>query len=93
MYVYFGNLTIEEMEKRLGITFPSELREYLEKNHQPKAEGVKRGQWHCFDAPFVLAVGDMETAQMIVNYLKPFAKDVKTFFQVAVYNETENEED
>ena len=72
-----GNMTIKEMEDRAGVKFPDELIEYMKPRHQHKAEGVESGQWHCFDLPFVLLCGDMETATEIHNHLKPFSADFK----------------
>ena len=29
-----GNLTVEQIEKRIGISFPKETREFMSKSHQ-----------------------------------------------------------
>jgi len=82
--IMLGNLTIEEMEKRSGIKFPDELIQFMKPRHQPKAEGVKSGEWHCFDIPFTLLCGDMETATTIHNHLKPFGGDFKEPMQISL---------
>jgi hypothetical protein len=79
-----GNLTIEEMETRSGIKFPDELIQFMKLRHQPLAEGVKSGEWHCFDLPFTLLCGDMETATTILNHLMPFSGDFKEPMQISI---------
>jgi hypothetical protein len=79
-----GNLTIEEMEKRSGVKFPDELVEYMKPRHQPKAENIQQGKWHCFDLPFNLVCGDMETATEIFKYLKELSGDFKEKMQISI---------
>lgn len=77
MNIYLGNLTIKEIEKRIGIDFPEETREYLKNNHQPEAANIKKGKWHCFDMPFMMVCGDLETARMIFESVKDRISEVK----------------
>ena len=79
-----GNLSIKQIQERTGVDFPKELIEYMEVRHQSKAEGVLSGQWHCFDIPFTLLCGDMETAQNIYDYLKPLTNDFKQQMQISI---------
>lgn len=84
MNIQLGNLSIAEIEKRSGVKFPEELVNYMEPRRQEKAEGVKTGQWHCFDIPFNLLCGDMETATEIHKHLAPFSKDFKELLQISL---------
>lgn len=79
-----GNLTIEQIEKRTGIDFPAEIREFMASSHQPRAQGVKGGQWHCFDIPFNLLCGDIETAQKIYDSIKNKASECKEPLEFSV---------
>ncbi len=79
-----GNLSLKEMQTRSGVEFPTELLEYMGSRHQELAENVAPGKWHCFDLPFTLVCGDMETAQSIYNYLVPFTSKFKEQMQIAV---------
>ena len=79
-----GNLSIEEIESRSGVKFPDELISYMESRRQQKAENVQKGYWHCFDIPFVLVCGDMDTAQKIHNYLIPLSGDFKEPLQISI---------
>jgi len=84
MNIMLGNLTVEDMERRMSISFPDELKKFMNENHQQKAENVQPGKWHCFDLPFFLVCGDMDTAIKIHESLKPFAADIKESLQIGV---------
>jgi hypothetical protein len=79
-----GNLSVDEMQRRSGVEFPSELAEYMKDRHQAEAENIKPGKWHCFDAPFTLVCGDIETATEIHERLKPLSKHFKQQMQISV---------
>lgn len=79
-----GNLNIEEIQKRSGVTFPEELVEYMKPRKQEGASNIKVGKWHCFDIPFVLVCGDMETAKEIFKYLEPMSKQFKEKLQISL---------
>ena len=83
MSIYLGNLSIDEMEKRSGVDFPQELKDYMEPRRQQSASNIKKGMWHCFDIPFVLVCGDMETATEIHRHLKGFGSDFKEPLQIS----------
>jgi len=81
--IMLGNLSIADIERRAGVTFPREAVEFMEPRRQQKAENIKEGKWHCFDIPFALVCGDTETAKGIVKHLQPLGK-FKESLQVAV---------
>ena len=80
-----GNLSINEIENRLGIVFPDELKHFMKDTHQLSANNIKKGMWHCFDIPLMINCGDIETAEVITKHLTPFSKDMKEKFQIS-YN-------
>ncbi len=82
-----GNLSVKQIEEKLGIEFPEEIREFMKKTHQPLANGVKEGQWHCFDLPFVLACGDMKTAERIYNSVKDKSGECKEQLQFSLISQ------
>ena len=79
-----GNLSVEQVEKRLGIEFPKDIREFMNDTHQPQAENVAVGKWHCFDIPFNMVCGDMETATKIFEGLKPQSEKCKEALQFSL---------
>ena len=71
--IMLGNLTTDEMQRRLGVELPPELIAFMAGRHQSEAQNIKPGKWHCFDIPFTLVCGDMETAKEIFKHLSPLA--------------------
>lgn len=86
MSIYLGNLSIAEMEKRSGVEFPEKLKEYMGPRRQQSASNIKQGAWHCFDVPFVLVCGDMETATEIHGYMKAFSSQFKESLEISIDN-------
>jgi hypothetical protein len=84
MVFMLGNLSVDEMQAKSGIEFPVELIEYMKDRHQQEAENIKPGKWHCFDLPFTLVCGDMETAQEVFRYLSPLSSSFKQQMQISV---------
>ena len=70
MEIMLGNLSVPQIEKRLGIEFPQEIREFMLNSRQEEAQKIKVGKWHCFDLPFQIVFGDLETATKVYNALK-----------------------
>ena len=84
MSILLGNLNIQEIEDRAGVTFPEELIEYMKPRKQESASNVKIGKWHCFDIPFTLVVGDMDTAKKIYRHLEPLSKSFNKKMQISI---------
>lgn len=77
MSIMLGHLTVKEIEKRIGIDFPDDVRNFMNVSNQPETSDIKKGKWHCFDIPFNLVCGDIETAQKIYDSVKNRSRDVK----------------
>lgn len=84
MNIMLGNLKIDEIERRVGVTFSEGLKLLLSETHQPSASNVKDGKWHCFDMPFAMVCGGMPLAQKIYDHLKPHASDFKEPMEIAL---------
>ena len=82
-----GNLSVDEMQSRAGVEFPLELREYMGSRHQPEAQNIKPGKWHCFDAPFLLVCGDMDTAKEVFRHLSPMSSQFKRKMEISIAKE------
>ena len=79
-----GNLTVSEIEKRAGVTFPEELKQLMGETHQSEASNILDGKWHCFDIPFILVCGGMPLAQKIYDQLKAETSNFKEPMQIAL---------
>lgn len=71
MAIMLGNLSIEQMEERTGITLSDEDREYMRANRQERVGDRELGEnkWHCFDIPLMLEVHDKQTAEHYMDLL------------------------
>lgn len=87
MNLMLGNLNVSQIEERLGVNFPQEIREFMAKTHEPNANNIPVGKWHCFDIPFNLVCGDIETATKIYNSLKD-SKVIKQRLQFSISSQS-----
>lgn len=79
-----GNLSVKDMEKRLGVTFSDECKDYMNATHQNNATKIQPTKWHCFELPFTILCGDMLTAETIQDYLKDQADEFKVPIGISV---------
>lgn len=79
-----GNLSVSQIESRLGIDFPDEIRDFMQQSNQHEASNIAKGKWHCFDIPFRIVCGDMETAQKIYNSVKHRSGECKEPLQFSI---------
>ncbi len=84
MSIMLGNLSVKQIEQRLGIEFPEEIKKFMQNTHQPIVGNIGRGQWHCFDIPFNLVCGDIETATKISNSVKDKSGQCKEKLQFSL---------
>lgn len=79
-----GNLSISQIENRLGIEFPDEIREFMKITHQSNANHIGKSQWHCFNIPFKIVCGDMEIATKIFESVKERSDECKEVLQFSL---------
>lgn len=84
MSIMLGNLSVKQIEERLGIEFPEETREFMRENHEPNASNIPKGKWHCFDIPFTIVCGDMKTAEKIYYSVKDKSDECKDRLQFSL---------
>jgi len=84
MNIMLGNLNVDQIEKRLGINFPADVKKFMEITHQLNADNVLKGKWHCFDIPFNIVFGDIETATKVFNSVKDKSNECKEQLQFSI---------
>lgn len=84
MSLYLGNLGVKEIQHRAGVEFPDELVKFMSETKQDNANNIAPGKWHCFDIPFVLVCGDMDTAKEIYRHLSPFSDKFAVPLQISL---------
>lgn len=84
MLIFLGNLTIDEIENRLGIKLSEEHRAELQRTHQDKVNDTSLGDgcWHCYDAPFMLMCDVKETAVKFRNIFSQYKFTKSVTFQL-----------
>ena len=83
MVIMLGNQTPEQIEARLNITLSDEHKNELKESWQQKAEDIENGKWHCFDIPFMLVCGDMETAKKWRDVFMSYDLSKAELFQIS----------
>lgn len=84
MSIYLGNLTVEQMEDRLGIKLTDEERAELNACHEDKCANVHGNDvWHCYDMPFELVVGSKSVADKVYHILFPHSSEMKCQLRVS----------
>ncbi len=86
MNVYLGNLTVKQIEQRLGIEFSEAERAELAATHHMGASNIPKGKWHCFDLPFIIACGGHDFAARVRDILTPYASRFNCQIEVGVDN-------
>jgi hypothetical protein len=81
-----GNLNVKQIEDRLGIEFPKDIREFMNKTNQSRSERIEKGKWHCFDIPFNLVCGDRDVATKIFQSVKEKSSECKEQLQFSLSN-------
>ena len=80
-----GNLSVKQMEERMGIEFPKELKEILIKYRQENVSiDMAEGFWHCFDLPFTFVCGGKDLAELMVKHLTPMVDKITIPLNVSV---------
>ena len=79
-----GNLSVDQMERRMGIVFPDDLKDVFSKYHQQVATDIKPGFWHCFDIPFTMVCGNTDLAELVREKLAPLVDKIVTPLSVAI---------
>lgn len=79
-----GNLSVSQIENRLGIEFPEEIRKFMTETHQLSASNIENGKWHCFDIPFNIVCGDIATATKIFNSVKEKSNECKEALRFSI---------
>ena len=85
MYIFLGNLTPEQLEKRLGITLTDDDKTYLSKNRQEKINDtpLEEGKFHIYDIPLMIMCDTKDTAVKVRDMMMTYHPDTfKETFQV-----------
>lgn len=71
MTVYFGNVSVDKLEERCGWKFSEEDKKWLNDHRQTSANNIGKNEFHIFDLPFFIQVGEDisdELVEMLTKY-------------------------
>ena len=81
--IYLGNLTIQQMEERLGITLSDDERDRLNALREEYCNNVAGNEKiHVYDIPFCIECGNPSARKTVIDILTPYAKKMKTPIQI-----------
>lgn len=86
MGILLGNFGVDQIAKRLKVEFGKEVYDLMEPIRQHEAANIASDKWHCFDMPFVIVCGSMETAQKINSILSPYSSKMTGQLRISVSN-------
>lgn len=84
MSIMLGNLTVKQIQQRLGIELTESEESKLLNRKQDEASDIAKDKWHCFDLPFVLVCGSYETAVFVHDILSPYSDKMNTQLQISI---------
>jgi len=81
-----GNLSVAQIEERLGIELTEAERSELTASRQEPVNDVPIApdKWHCFDLPFTIVCGSREMATKVCGILSPYSSQMKCRLQVVI---------
>jgi len=89
VYVYFGNLTVTQFEKKTGVTLTDKDREILENYRMDSANDPLIGRLHIFEMPFQIDCGD-DIFEEVLAILKKYDYSHSIPFGVQQLNYSKN---
>ena len=84
MNIFLGNLSVKQIETRLGITLTEKEKTELENNYCRSANNIPPGKWHCFDIPFMILCSDKETAVKVRDLLAPYSNQMEEPIKIGI---------
>ena len=84
MSIMLGNFSTEQLQIILGIELSKEESDLLESMRQNEASNIAKDKWHCFDMPFVLICGSMDTAIKVHEVLLPYSEKMKRQIKISI---------
>lgn len=83
MAIYLGNLSVEQLERRCGITLTDEQREILKSMIEPVCKKVEgNNKIHIYDIPLAIECGNPQARKTVIEILTPYSSQLKCPLQI-----------
>lgn len=87
MGIMLGNLSVKDIETRLGVTFsPEDVAALQEARQENVSIPLESGKWHCYDIPFMFMTATQEDALKFVGIFEKYTAKMKGKFQIGFLN-------
>lgn len=81
--IMLGNLSMEQMEKRVGITLTDEERNTLNELRESTCDNVDgNNKIHIYDIPFLIMCGNPKARKTVIDILTPYSGKMKGTLQI-----------
>ncbi len=84
MGIYLGNLSVKQMQDRLGITLTEQDFNDLNNMRECVIDNVSADQMHIYDIPFMVYCGSYDTAVKVKDILIPYGKDMAGTISIGI---------
>lgn len=83
MAIYLGNLSVEDLERRLEIELTEEERETLTNMREETCDKVDgNNKIHIYDIPFLIECGNPDARRTVIKILSPYASKMAMPLQI-----------
>ena len=83
MGIMLGNLSLTQMQKRLGIELSADDIMRFPHRQENVSKRLNEYTWHCFDIPFLIECDSKDTAKSVLGILQPYAGKMREAIQIA----------
>ena len=82
MSLRLGNLSVDDLERRLGVSLSESDRQFLEAARQNTAHVEEPDKLHIFDMPFSIICGSEELSKKVLAILLPHSGKVNETIEI-----------
>jgi len=82
MEIRLGNLSLTQMQERLGIELSSDDVTNFPHRQENVSKKLDKYTWHCFDIPFCITCDSEDTAKSVLKILQPYVDQFRETIQI-----------
>lgn len=83
MGIMLGNLSLTQIQKRLGIELSADEIMRFPHRQENVSQRLSEYTWHCFDIPFLIECDSKDTAKSVHGILQPYAARMRETIQIS----------
>lgn len=83
MGIMLGNLSLTQIQKRLGIELSADDIMRFPHRQENVSKRLDEYTWHCFDIPFLIECDSEDTAKSVLGIFQSYASKIREPIQIA----------